>query len=83
MFYWDSFIDITSGEREKDLHEWQQSEAEAAYFIEKLCPAGGIVLDPFAGSGTSLAAAKKLDRCFIGIEIEKEHVIRAMDRVSK
>jgi len=34
---------------------------------------GDIVLDPFAGSGTTLAVAKKLRRKFIGIEISKNY----------
>jgi hypothetical protein len=81
--WWDSFIDITSGEREKDLHEWQQAESEAAYFIEKLCPAGGMVLDPFAGSGTTLSAAKKLGMKYTGIEVNPDDAQRATERLMK
>lgn len=38
------------------------------------CPEDGIVLDPFAGSGTTLKVAKELNRKSIGIEIQKEFV---------
>ncbi len=79
--YWDSFIDVVSGGMEKDLHEWQQSEAEAAYFIEHLCPQKGIVLDPFCGSGTVLVAAGKLGRQYIGIEIEEGTAANASRRL--
>lgn len=46
--------------------------------MEYLCtltktPTGGVVLDPFAGSGSTLIAAVKTGRDFIGIEKEKEY----------
>jgi len=36
------------------------------------CPEGGVVLDPFAGTGTTLEAASKLGRSSIGIDIKRE-----------
>ncbi len=39
------------------------------------CPKGGIVIDPFFGSGTTGFAAKSLDRHYIGIELNAEYAL--------
>lgn len=41
----------------------------------------GIVLDPYCGSGTSLVAAKLLNKKFIGIDISKEYIQHAEKRL--
>ena len=65
------FEDTAESEaRDKTLHEWQQGRGPAGYYIERLTPIGGVVLDPFLGSGTTGIAALKLKRQFIGIEID-------------
>lgn len=43
------------------------------WFIKLFTKEGDVVLDPFAGVGTTLLAAYKLNRNFIGIEIVKEY----------
>lgn len=45
------------------------------------CPAGGVVLDPFFGSGTTGLAAKSLDRRYIGIELNAEYCALAGARI--
>ncbi len=42
--------------------------------IMACCPKNGIILDPFAGSGTSLRVAKELNRKSIGIELQKDYL---------
>jgi DNA modification methylase len=38
------------------------------------CPKGGIVLDPFVGSGTTMKVAKDLGRSAVGIELNANYV---------
>lgn len=73
--------DVVTGAREKDHHEWQQSEAEALHFIEKLTFPGGLVVDFFLGGGTTKVAADALGRRFIGFEIQRETAERAKERI--
>ncbi len=63
--------DIVTGTSEKKDHDWGQAESEAAYWIEKLCPMDGLVVDPFLGGGTTAAAAEKLGRKWMGFEIDE------------
>lgn len=57
-------------------------EAHFATFPQKLItdcikagsPVGGIVLDPFMGSGTTGIVARKLDRNYIGIELNPDYI---------
>lgn len=45
------------------------------------CPEGGVVLDPFIGSGTTGVVARKLNRNYIGIEINPEYQKMATRRI--
>lgn len=47
------------------------------------CPAGGVVLDPFNGSGTTGAVALKHGRDYIGIELNPEYIELTMKRLSE
>jgi site-specific DNA-methyltransferase (adenine-specific) len=43
---------------------------------------GDVVLDPFAGSGTTLAVAKKLGRQWLGVELSKNYAARIEARLN-
>jgi hypothetical protein len=52
------------------------------YLVRLVTPPGGVVLDPFAGSGTTLVAAKEEGFNFIGIELEPEYIEIAEARLA-
>ena len=52
------------------------------WLVRLLCPPGGLVLDPTAGSGTTGAAAALEGRRFLGIELEPAYVEIAAARIS-
>ena len=47
------------------------------------CPEGGVVLDPFMGSGTTGVATKRLGRNWIGFELNTEYAKMALDRIKE
>jgi hypothetical protein len=51
------------------------------HFIRSLCPPGGIVLDPFSGSGTTVAVARRLGRVGIGMDIRRSQAEIARRRI--
>ena len=54
----------------------------AEVFIRSFCKPGGIVLDIFAGSGTTIAVAEKFGRVGIGIDIRESQVVLAERRLA-
>src|ERR1700737_1490889 len=66
----------------KKLHPTQKPEALLARIILAASRPGDLVLDPFLGSGTTGAVAKRLNRRFIGIEREKAYARAAQARIA-
>ena len=62
------------------VHPTQKPEAMMKWCIGFASDTAGTILDPFAGSGTTLRAAKDLGRKAIGIEIEEAYCEIAANR---
>lgn len=58
---------------ERTEHPCQMPEAVLERIIRVASNPGDLVVDPFAGSGTTLAVAKKLDRRFLGTELSEQY----------
>lgn len=77
----------TGGERLKNdsgekLHPTQKPEALLARVMLASTKPGDVVLDPFFGSGTTGAVAKRLGRHFVGIEREQTYIDAANERIA-
>jgi len=59
-----------SEQREKQGHDWQQSKSGVGYLIEMFTKPNDLILEPFAGSGTTIKAAIEKGRRIKAAEIE-------------
>ncbi len=64
------------------LHPTQKPVSILRSLVAAFCTKGGTVLDPFAGSGSSLVAASQLGRHWIGIELDPIYHAIARDRLA-
>ena len=64
-------------------HPTQKPNDLLEYLIKTYTNENDIILDPFMGSGTTGVACKKLNRNFIGIELDKTYFEIAKDRIEK
>lgn len=77
------FEDTVAGDMEKTEHEWQQGVLEAETIIKALTSPDDLVLDPMCGSGTTLLAARRCGRRYLGIEAKVETASLARERMAK
>lgn len=79
----DNKLDIGFAPRESGLHPTQKPVKLMQALVETATLPGQVVFDPFCGSGSSLVAARNLDRRYIGCDIDPTYVEVAQTRLSE
>ena len=79
--FWDDITVPFWSMSENTAHPTQKSEKLIAKIILASSNAGDCVFDPFLGSGTTSVVAKKLNRHYLGVEIDKQYCLWAEQRL--
>ena len=77
-----NILSIKYDKNDHGLHETQKPLKLMECLISLVTQEGAIIIDPFAGSGTTCLAAKNLKRHYIGMEINKDFVDIAERRLA-
>lgn len=80
---WEDIYPIGTENSERVDYPTQKPEALLERIIKATSNVGDLVMDCFAGSGTTLAVAEKLNRKWIGCDINKGAVIATTERLNK
>lgn len=76
-----NIIKVHTTSNDHGMHIAQKPLELMELLVSLVTTEGQVVLDPFAGSGTTCLAAKHLNRHYIGIEIDPENVVIATKRL--
>lgn len=74
-------FDAAIGQTRGLRHTAPMPEKLAKHLVCLSCPPGGVVLDPFCGSGTTGVAALRHGRSFVGIELRQDYAADAQLRI--
>ena len=69
--------------KDKEHHDWGQSESGMADIIERFTFPGETICDPFLGAGTTGIVALKMNRVFIGLDNDIEAINKTKIRIEK
>ena len=76
-----SVLKFANGNGNRDFHPTQKPEDLLMWLVSSYSLPGDKILDPFMGSGTTGAAALKLGRQFVGIELDEQYYKIAKRRI--
>lgn len=79
---WQGMLQQNMKEKEQKFHPTQKPLPVMQWIVENYTTTADIIVDPFMGSGTTLAAAKSLGRKAIGMEINKAYCEIAVKRLA-
>ncbi len=79
------FCKAGGGMGKKGTHENEAPFPEklAEFFVRSYCPPGGLVVDPFLGSGTTAAIALRHGRKAAGCDLRQSQIDNAIKRISR
>ena len=80
--FWVNDLAPFGAHRERIDHPCPKPEPTVARVVSLACPPGGLVLDPFMGSGTTAVACVQTGRRFVGIELDPGYCEVARRRVA-
>jgi len=78
-----NIIEVTRDTESPKIHPTQKSIYLLKYLISIFTDEGDVVIDPVAGSGSTLVAANQMNRNSYGFEIKKEFYNKANDWIKR
>src|SRR5699024_2021510 len=82
-YTWNGFIQENMKNKEERIHPTQKPAPLFEWIVKNYSEEGQTILDPFMGSGTTAIACHRLQRNFIGFELDKEYHKLATERYEK
>ena len=77
-------VPVSTNDRDKNnTHPAQWPEPLASWLLKLCSRKGGVIVDPFMGSGTTAVAAKLHGRQYVGFEINPDYIKIAENRIAK
>jgi site-specific DNA-methyltransferase (adenine-specific) len=86
-FDWERFTDVWTFDpvspQKSGRHLCEKPAGLIAHLVETMSRPGDLVLDPFAGSGVTADVCRRLDRSFVGVELDESWCASAVRRLDQ